>query len=119
LARYDKYDPISGGFRAIAGEDLAVGTYGVRLNSSGKVIKSGGTDGIDGVFVNPDGVAQRVIKTGEAVDVMTAGEIVGLSGLAAGTDYYATITTGAITATATNNPKIGVTAEADRLIVRV
>lgn len=118
MARYDKYDPISGGFRAKTGESIAAGYVGgVRLNASGEIIKSGGTDGIDGVLCNSDLV--NAIPIGTYVDVMTSGEIVELAGLAAGTDYFAVITTGALSPTLTAQPFIGVTVEADRLIVRV
>jgi hypothetical protein len=77
-ARYDKYDPISGGFRANLnaaitdtakiGVPLAVG-----LNSSGKIVEGSGATGVVGVLV-----ADQAKAAGEVVDVMTAGEIVDL-----------------------------------------
>lgn len=77
-ARYDKYDPISGGFRANLnaaitdpaqiGVPLAVG-----VNASGKVVLGSGATGVRGVLV-----ADQAKVAGEVVDVMTNGEIVGL-----------------------------------------
>lgn len=55
---------------------------------------------------------------GDIVDVMTDGEIVELTGLAAGTKYYADPTGNGVNTTNTN-PYVGHTVEAGRLIVRV
>jgi hypothetical protein len=115
LARYDKYDPISGGYRALAGEVFGPGIWGVRINASGKMIKSGAANGVDGVFCNPGPLD---VPINEPIDVMTRGQVVEFSGGIAGTDYYADVA-GAITATVGTNVKIGVTVEADRLIILV
>ena len=56
MARYDKYDPISGGFRAPLAANLTLtnGNFGpkaVSLNSSGKVVVgTAGTTGLVGIL---------------------------------------------------------------------
>jgi hypothetical protein len=77
MARYDKYDPVSGGFRApleLAIASVDVGKlYAVGLNSSGRVIRAG-----LGAITDITGLicAVRPMAAREIVDVMTAGEIV-------------------------------------------
>ena len=71
--RYDKYDPISGGFRAPldADVDAADTPLGVGLNSDGEVVAGAGNTGVVGVlWISVDK------KAGDKVDVMTAGEMV-------------------------------------------
>ena len=115
--RYDKYDPISGGFRAPldADVDAADTPVGVGLNSTGEVVVGAGQTGIVGVlWLSADKTA------GTAVDVMTSGEMVEMTGLAAGKIVCADTTSGAlddVAASATKTP-IGYTVEASRLIVR-
>lgn len=127
MARFDKYDPISGGFRAPFAADWAgaLGTpVGVGLDASGRVVQAGGQTGIVGVVVvngqvKSDGT--RVLdakgRAGAIADVMTAGEIVDCTGLAAGTKYYADATAGAI-GTDNTDAYVGHTVAADRLVVR-
>lgn len=116
MARFDKYDPISGGFRApLASAYTGSSTpIGVGLNSSGRVVPGAGQTGILGVIVQPADKAALSI-----VDVMDGGEIVEFAG-AAGTVYCADTTTGVITATAPSatKTKVGHTVEATRLVVR-
>lgn len=116
MARFDKYDPISGGFRAslaaaYTGSDTPIG---VGLNSSGRVVPGAGVTGILGVIVQPADKAAL-----DVIDVMDGGDIVEFAG-AAGTIYCADTTTGAITATAPSatKTKVGHTVEATRLVVR-
>lgn len=141
-ARYDKYDPINGGFRAPLAADLtfdAAGHYGpkaVSLNASGQVVEgTAGQSGGMGVLVknvplypnlgNIPGAINAGVpiggKAGNVVDVMTQGEIVSIPGLAAGTCYYAaangTLTT-TQPASGAKGWKVGTTVEADRLVVR-
>lgn len=141
-ARYDKYEPISGGFRAPLAADLtfdAAGHFGpkaVSLNASGQVVVgTAGQSGGVGVLIknvplypslgNVPGQINAAVpvggKAGNIVDVMTDGEIVTVPGLAAGTTYYAAAD-GSLTATApgagVNGYKVGHTVEADRLVVR-
>lgn len=116
--RFDKYDPISGGFRAPLAADYtgAAAAVGVGINSSGQVTVGVGVAGIGiiGVICLP-----KNKKAGDIVDVMTSGEIVE-AGLAAGTLYTANTTTGAITSAAVSATQslVGWTVEASRLIVR-
>lgn len=127
MARYDKYDPISGGFRAplaAAVLQAAVGVpVGMGLNGQGLAVVGQGTVGVTGVFV-PD----KPMAVGEIADIMTAGEIVDLDEAAydPGATYYAA-TTGVISATNTGR-KVGFTvgdkslttgAIRSRLVVRV
>jgi hypothetical protein len=113
-ARWDKIGSAgSGQFRAkVAAAWLAadVGhTFGVGLNTSGQVVKGAGNTGVIGVVVINEPKA-----IGDVVDVVNNGELADLTtlnddttALTAGTAYYADVTTGAITATATANKKIG------------
>ncbi len=141
-ARYDKYEPISGGFRAPLAADLtfdAAGHYGpkaVSLNASGQVVEgTAAQSGAVGLLVknvplypnlgNIPGAVNAGVpiggKAGNIVDIMTHGEIVGVTGLVAGTAYYAA-SNGTLTATApatgVQGWRVGHTVEADRLVVR-
>jgi hypothetical protein len=124
MARFDKYDPISGGFRAATAiawtsSDLNK-AFAVGLNSSGAVVKGAGNSGVVGIVV-----VTKAKAIGDIIDVMTQGEIVeatlsdGTTALTAGTSYYGDVTSGALTATATSNKKLGYTVETTRLVVRV
>lgn len=131
MARYDKYDPISGGFRAPLAADWAgalATPVGVGLDANGRVVAGAGNTGVRGVLVvngrlNADGTRTNDKLAGDVVDIMTAGEIVDVAGLAAGTDYFAADADGTVEATApaagANKTQVGCTVEADRLVVRV
>lgn len=120
MARYDKYDPISGGFRAPLAAAWGAGDVGdvvpVALDGNGRVVKVAAVDTAKAVLViDADKAA------GDIVDCMTAGEIVEV-GLAAGTTYFtkADATIEAVAPGAgVNKVQVGHTVEADRLIVRV
>lgn len=116
MARIDKYNPISGGFRApLAAAYTGSSTpIGVGLDANGRVVPGAGVTGIKGVVCLPKDYA-----AGDIVDVMDAGEIVEFAG-AAGTNYTANTGTGAITnaAQGATQVRIGHTVEATRLIVR-
>jgi hypothetical protein len=122
MARVDKYEPYSGGFRArlAAAWAAADGTpVAVGLDATGKVVPGGGVSGIVGVVV----LVKEFKNAGDTVDVMTSGELVdvgdtGFTGRAAGIPVYAVIASGALTNVATANIKIGHMVEADRLVVR-
>lgn len=120
-ARFDKYDPDSGGTRArLAADwlDADVGVVrGVKLDANGRAVKS------DSV-TNGKGVVALGKKrlAGEPIDIMTHGEIVEVAGLTAGTDYYLAANgtlTNAGPAAGVNGVYVGFTVEADRLVVRV
>lgn len=131
MARYDKYDPISGGFRAPLAADFTTAAnygkvYAVRLNSSGQVVigATGAQTGIVGLMV-----LTEARYAGDVVDIMTHGEITDLNTSSpfdnfaaapvAGTEYYGVAADGTINATATGNKKVGWTVEAKRLVVRL
>jgi hypothetical protein len=120
MARYDKYNPVSGGFRAPLAAawttDIAT-PIGVTLDGNGRVVKVSAGDTARGVLVVDSAKA-----AGDVVDVMTAGEIVDCTGLAAGTDYF-TAADGTLAnvfpAAGVNKIHVGHTVEASRLVVRV
>lgn len=122
MARYDKYNPISGGFRALLAEDFPKESLnkviGVGLDADGHVVPGAGQSGVRGALI-----LTKVRKAGDVVDVMTQGEIVDFhEGDAdftpvAGTAYYAADADGAVSATASTN-LLGATVEAQRLVVR-
>jgi hypothetical protein len=143
IAKYDKYDPIAGGFRAPLAADLtfdgngAFGPKAVSLDANGRVVvgtaaQSGGV----GMLVknvpstprlgNISGQVNAAVPVGgkarDIVDIMTSGEIIlSGAGLVAGTTYYAAAD-GSLTATppgaGVNGYRVGHTVEATRLIVR-
>lgn len=117
MARIDKYDPVSGGFRAplAAAYTGAAAPIGVGLDTNGRVVAGAGTTGLVGVLCKPDNAA-----AGDVVDVMTAGELVEFAG-DAGSAYTANTTTGAITTAAASATQIavGFAVEASRLVVRM
>lgn len=125
MARYDKYDPISGGFRAPLAANWAgpLGTpVGVGLDANGRVVPGAGNTGVLGVVVidgqvNAQGTRSNVKMAGDVVDVMTDGEIVDCAGLTAGTVYFAAAADGVVSTTNTGT-RLGSTVEAQRLVVR-
>lgn len=142
MPRYDKYDPISGGFRGKLNAALTLTDGGymgaVSLNASGRVVPgTAGQTGIVGVLVKnvargpldrnflstfggtPNPYAPVGAQAGDQVDIMTSGEIVDLDpdDFPAGTAFYAAAD-GTIGTDAAGTP-IGWTVEAGRLVVRV
>lgn len=133
MSRFDKYDPVDGGFRAPLNFAVLTADVGkikaVALNTSGKVVLTNGTQ----THANCVGVIcpNKVMAAGEIIDVMTHGEIVeatlsdGTTGLSAGTFYRAatandgTIESNASMTADTNYTQLGFTVEATRLVVRV
>lgn len=124
MARYDKYEPKAGGFRARLAADLAAANVnvplGVGLDVNGRVVIGAGNSGIVGVLV-----LTRALRAGDVVDVMTDGELVEFGGVA-GSRYYARRDTGVLTTAADTggaapvpNDRVGQTVEGDRLVVRV
>lgn len=144
MARYDKYEPIAGGFRALLGAALTltnggVGPVLVSLNASGRVIVgTAGQSGPVGILVKnvargpvgpwgtsltggtPNADAPIGAQAGDAVDIMTNGEIVDLDTTAfpAGSKIYAAAN-GTLSATGgTGKYLVGYTVQAGRLVVR-
>ena len=128
MARIDKYNPVSGGFRARLGFAPVAGevgdVIGVTLDSSGLVQKASATNAVGVICLS------SLLAQGDVVDVMTHGEIVdvaasgeGVTTPAAGAAVYAGAT-GALSTTApspagTNGVYVGSFVEAWRLVVRV
>ena len=137
MARYDKYEPLTGGFRAALAVDWLDADLNkvvpVSLNTQGQVVKgTGGQSGFVGVVCitgrqvdvvgKPIGTNWKGSKNaGDIVDVMQDGEIVELTGLVAGKEYFASADgSGLVTppASITGLHKVGWTVEAGRLVVR-
>lgn len=122
MPRIDKYDGMVGGFRAnlaaatVAGDPGKV--WAVGLDVSGRVVKGAGVTGIVGVIC-----PTRAMVAGEAIDVMTDGEIADFtlqngSAAAAATRYFGVAADGTWNTTNTGT-RLGWTVEATRLVVRV
>lgn len=138
MSRYDKYDPVSGGFRAplaaawtaTSGPSSATDLNRilvVGLNSSGQVIKATTALLARGILILTQAKA-----AGDVVDVMTDGEVVELAAAdlqaattpVAGTEYIFEATASRLAAEAgaptagTNFYRVGHTVENTRLVVR-
>lgn len=130
MARFDKYDPISGGFRAplaAAWAGALATPVGVGLDANGRVVPGAGNTGVIAVVcidgqVNAQGTRTNVKNAGDVVDCMTGGEIVDCTGLVAGDEYFAAAADGVLTnagpAAGANLTRVGWTVEAQRLVVR-
>jgi hypothetical protein len=107
MARIDKVTMI---VRALAGTALT-GIIGVYF-PAGSVMPAGTAAGSEakGIICEPGTIA-----AGQAIGVLKKGEIVEFSGTVGGT-YYSGVG-GTLSTTSTNATKVGVTVEADRLIV--
>jgi len=128
MARFDKYDPFSGGFRGVLNAAIAavdVGKiYAVSVNGSNRVIRTGisATADIAGVIC-----AVRPMAAGDPIDVMTAGEIVEAletagTAFADGAKVYGH-TDGTVDDTATTSKYVGQVVESTvvgkRIVIRV
>ena len=127
MARFDKYNPVSGGFRARLNWAPVASEVGdviaVSLDANGKVVKAASAAATKGVVCMDELLAQ-----GDMVDVMTQGEIVdvaasgdNITSPTAGADLYAAAGGGfgAAPAAGANGVRVGYFVEAWRLIVRV
>lgn len=117
MARIDKYQPESGGFRALLGFTPVTGDLSkiipVEIDSNGVAIKC--------VAAKCTGVVcmDELLALGDAVDIMTDGEIVDVTpALVSGTDYYAAAA-GTYGTTSTSATFIGEAIETWRMVVRV
>lgn len=117
MARYDKYDPVSGGFRARLAASVAAGEVGkivgYGLDSNGRAVVGDGATGVLGVVI-----VNEVKNAGDIVDCMTAGEIVDLPGTMGVGDRFYAAADGSLNTTSTNTP-VGHTTDDGRLVVRV
>lgn len=126
MARFDKYEPHVGGFRARLNADYLDANVGkplaVSLLASGRVVvgNPAGAIGLKGIVAL--GMAR---KAGHPIDIMQLGEILDVvdddvaGTLAAGINIYAVRATGALTTTSTSNVYVGHMVEIDRLVVRM
>lgn len=122
MARFDKYDPVSGGFRAKLNAALVTAdvgkVLGVSINSSGKVVVGGAAVAdIVGVIC-----AVRAMAANEPIDVMTQGEINDATysaggATAAGDRIYVAIADGA-TSTTNTGKLVGRVIEIGRMVIR-
>ena len=127
MARIDKYDGVSGGFRAPLNAAVAAADIGkvraVTLNGSGRVVIGGTLGAMVGVIC-----PGKAFAAGDIIDVMTAGEIVDYNLEAspevakspapvAGSLQFAAAS-GVVGVTGTDQP-VGTTVELSRLVVRV
>ncbi len=145
MAKYDKYEPIAGGFRALLAAALtltagSIGPVAVSLNASGRVVVgTAGQSGLVGILVKnvakgpvgpwgtslsggtPNAYAPIGAQAGDVVDIMTNGEIVDLDTTAfpAGSKVYAAANGTVSTTSAAGSFLIGHTVEAGRLVVRL
>jgi hypothetical protein len=112
--RYDKYNPVGGGFRALLAANWTGSDdpFGVGLDVDGHVVVGAGTTGVVGVMIKT-----RDALAGQVVDIMKLGEIVEFDGDPA-TIYYADPTTGVISDTESIFP-VGFTVELSRLVVAI
>lgn len=123
MSRFDKYDPMSGGFRA----PLAAGIVSadkdkiqaVSINTSGQAVIGGAAETAVMGLICPG----KVMAAGDIVDVMTSGEIVeathtGGTAFTAGAIVYAHAA-GTVDATSTAGKVVGKMVELNRMIVRV
>lgn len=120
MARFDKYDPVSGGFRARLGFAPVAADVGaviaVGLDGNGQAVRAAAAADVVGVVC-----FSRLHSEGDVVDVMTAGEIVdvtdgNVSGAAAGS--LASAADDAVVAGGAGT-RVGHFVEAWRLVVRV
>lgn len=124
MARFDKYDPKDGGFRARLGFAVVAGDVGkvipVEINGSGNAVKAAANSAATRGVICPVGVMAQ----GEPVDVMTDGEIVDINvkntdvtGAVAGAEIKAGAA-GTVDAAGTGK-SVGWMVEAWRLVVRL
>lgn len=138
MARYDKYEPYAGGFRAALAADFGTLTNGadlgkiwaVALNTSGRIVKVNATAGQTAADCCGLLILTREKYAGNVVDVMTDGEIVdigasdGIASPVAGMRVFANVANdGGLGAVAspvagTNYTLVGRMIEATRLVVR-
>lgn len=127
MSRIDKYEPLTGGTRAVLAADWPAGRLSevvpVGLDANGKAVIGLGNSGYVGVVV-----LTQVRYAGDVVDIMQDGDIVEFPGVA-GSNYFAdaadnTVAVGTGTRTLTapataGSVFVGYTVEATRLVVRM
>lgn len=132
MARFDKYEPLTGGFRAPLNIDFPSADLNklipVSLNTSGKIVKgTAGQSGLIGVIClngfQPNASTWTGLRyANDIVDVMQDGEVVEMTGLIAGQKYFGAADGNSLIPNSTAHVGLGLigwTVEATRLIVRV
>ena len=120
MSRIDKTDSAIGVVRAVLSADISSTLFdtvvGVGLNASGQiVVGAAGQTGFVGVMVP----TKWLSKAGQQADIFKLGDIVDITGLAAGTAYWIK-DDGTLTATPADGiAYAGYTVEADRLILQL
>lgn len=124
MARFDKYDPMVGGFRAPLAAAIAQADVGkiqaVSIDTNGRAAIGGAAQTAISGLICP----VRAMEAGEPIDVMTAGEIEEATETAGtaftlGAPCFAHAD-GTVDDTSTNGVPIGITVtRATRLVVRV
>ena len=114
MARIDKTDSAVGVTRAPIAANFAQADWDkvipVGIDAQGRCVKGAGQSGIFGVVIP----GRTVYRATQIADIFKLGEIVEVTGLAAGTKYYAT-DAGALVTADEGNTYVGFTVEADRL----
>lgn len=126
MARFDKYDPVSGGFRAPLVAAIAAADrhkiQAVSISSGGVVIGGAAETAIMGLIC-----PVKAMAAGDIIDVMTHGEIVEAT-MTAGTAFTAGAIVyghgtaggvGTVDATSTTGKVVGKMIELDRMVVRM
>ena len=118
MARVDKTDSAVGVVRGTLAADIAQADWGkplgVGFNATGKVVRGAGQTGVKGVII----ADKTNYRAGQRCDVFKLAELLEVTGLAAGTQYYAAAADGVISTTNTG-VLVGYTVEADRLVVHL
>jgi hypothetical protein len=125
MSRFDKYDPYDGGFRARLNAAIVAANagkiYAVSINTSGRVVIGDGGGGL--IAIRGLICATEAMAAGDAIDVMTDGEIADATTTAAAAFTAGALiychTDGTVDAVATAGKAVGFTVELDRLVVRV
>src|SRR5882724_9646515 len=111
MARYDKYNPVSGGFRAVLAADYAPGAanpanfnkvFPAQMDTTGAILAPAAA--VFGKFVGVFIISGLIKYAGDVIDIMTAGEIVDFddgkqAGVVANQAWYADPATGLLTLT--------------------
>jgi hypothetical protein len=126
MARFDKYEPFSGGFRVRLAADFITPAdfekiWAVTVNSSGLAVLKGA---VTAATLRGVTVITGKKYAGDVIDVMSDGEIVEVNSPTTisstpGIKLYATAADGSATVTSASNFEFGFTVEAERVIVRV
>lgn len=119
MSRIDKYGGVTGGFRARLAAAVVIGDVGVikgvSINASGLAVQGASALGTyRGVIC-----ADVTFASGQAIDIMTNGEMVEVPTFTAGQAIYIDVATGLLTATPGTNQYLGHMVEAGRLVVRL